>query len=260
MRKVRRKLVGGGLLALLWLAACAHDKKVVKTRSYGENARVAYNAALKDFRKDNCTDAEPGFQQVRRDFPYSRFASLAELRLADCLAKQKKHAEAAQAYLRFVRFHPSHPEVPYAEFGVAAAYYEQIPKSWFLGTPVHERDQSATRDAVRQLQHFLDDYPSDRRLPEARRMLHKCLTLLAEHELYVAGYYLRYHKPNGAILRLQGLLQEYPGSGVEAKALLLLGQTYLELGKRQEAQQTFRALVQRYPLSRQAEKARDALR
>ena len=93
-------------LALLAPAAagCAGQTKVL---SYGDNARKAYAEALDDFFDDECLQAEPAFRNVRRLYPYTRFAALAELRVADCLFKDGKYAEAIQAYEAFVRYRPS---------------------------------------------------------------------------------------------------------------------------------------------------------
>ena len=47
--------------------------------------------------------------------------------------------------------------------------------------------------------------------------------------------------------RLRTLLRSYPGSSREEEALLLLGDTYLELDDRPRARRAFQELVQRFP-------------
>src|SRR5690606_20256309 len=111
------------------------------------------------------------------EYPYSRFAALAELRVADCLLMQGKHAEAISAYRQFVRGRPSHRQVPFARFKVAEAYYEQMPEDWLLSPPAHERDQGPTRDALQQLRGFIVDYPEDARVPKAQDMVRAALAL-----------------------------------------------------------------------------------
>jgi len=65
---------------------------------YTDKARLAYAEALDDFYDDECLQAEPAFRNVRRLYPYTRFAALAELRAADCMYKDGKYTEAIQAY------------------------------------------------------------------------------------------------------------------------------------------------------------------
>ena len=248
-----------GLLLLLAATACGGSQQG-RDLSYGENARDAYAAAMEDFEDEDCLEAEPAFRRVRREFPYSRYAALAELRAADCLFLENKQQEAITAYRRFVRNRPSHPEVPYARFKISESYFEQIPDDWLLAPPAHERDQGPTREALRQLRRFILDFPEDDRVERARELTRNALSLLARHELYVAGFYLDRDHPEAAIGRLETLLRAYEGSGVEPQAMLLLGRTYLDLRDRAQARRTFRELIDRYPESGYAEQARAYLR
>lgn len=207
---------------------------------YGDAAQSAYASALEDFYADNCTDAEPAFREVRRKYPYSRFAALAELRLADCLFNDGKYVEAIQAYEQFARRHPSHAEMSYARFKVAQSYYEQIPSEWLLTPPTYERDQAPAQQTLHSLQRFISDFPKDPYIPRAKRMAKEALDLLAQHELYVARFYLDRDKAEAAAARLRTLLQSYPLCSVEPEAMLLLGDTYLELKNVKRAQKTFK--------------------
>jgi len=228
--------------------------------TYGRNARQAYEATLLEFRRGNCLEAEPAFRRIRREFPYSRFAALSELRIADCKFQQDQYAEAITAYRQFVRFRPSHSQVAYARFRIAESHFEQIPSEWLLSPPTHERDQSAVHDALRQLRRFILDFPDDDRIAEGNRMVRDCLTVLARHELYAANFYLDRDAYPAVVMRLRTLLTSYEGSGVEAEALLLLGETYLRMGDRVEGRRAFEQLVERYPESDEADDARSELR
>lgn len=225
-----------------------------------DDARTAYERALLDFRRGDCLNAEPTFREIRREFPYSRFAALSELRIGDCQFKNEAYPEAIQTYRQFVRIRPSHREIPYARFRIAEAYYNQIPGGWFMTPPAHERDQTAARDALIQLRRFVVDYPNDQRIPDANKLMQKCMNMLAAHELYVARFYLKRDAYRGVISRLRGLLAAYPGSGSEPKALLLLGEVYLETNEIDAARDTLSELVQRFPESGEAKKAQALLR
>ncbi|MEM9071904.1 MAG: outer membrane protein assembly factor BamD [Myxococcota bacterium] len=227
--------------------------------SYGRNAQEAYENALLDFRRGDCLDAEPAFRAIRREYPYSRFAALSELRVADCKFKAKSYAEAITAYRQFVRFRPSHSQVPYARFRIAESHFEQIPSEWLLSPPTHERDQRPVHEALRQLRRFVLDFPENDQLADAQRMVEKCLRVLAKHELYAARFYLRRDAYSAVVLRLRTLISTYQGSGVESEALLMLGETYIEMGDRPQARQAFQELVEQYPESDEAPEARSQL-
>lgn len=239
-------------LALLLCAACA---SVQKTGSYAEDARLEYEKAMQAFEKQDCITAEPLFKKIRANYPYTRYAALSELREADCLAIQDKHAEAIEIYQRFAKVHASHEAVPYARFKAAESQVAQIPSDWFLAPPAYERDLRAARDALRDLRRFLLDFPEDERAPEAAKMERRVLGLLARHELYVAEFYLKRDQPDAAVVRLQDMLATYEGSGLEPEAMLLMGRTQLMLKDRTSAHSTFRELIARYPKSGSAAQA-----
>ena len=96
-------------------------------------------------------------------------------------------------------------------------------------------------------------------MPDANKLMEKCMSMLAAHELYVARFYLKRDAYRGVISRLRGLLAAYPGSGVEPKALLMLGEVYLETNEVDAARDTFNELVQRFPDSGEAKKAKALL-
>jgi outer membrane protein assembly factor BamD len=242
------------LLLLLLASACG--SKTVSSLNYGDNARRAYAEALDDFYDDECMQAEPAFRNVRRLYPYTRFAALAELRVADCLHSEGKFAEAIQAYEQFVRYRPSHVEVPYARFMSALCQYEQIPSDWFLTPPAYEREQRNTHEALRLLRRFIVDYPKDPLVAKAQRMAQHAIRLLASHELYVAKFYKDRDYPMAAIGRLHTLITTYPTSGFEPEALLLLGESYLDLKDGVQAKQAFAELQKRYPKSEFASEAK----
>jgi len=245
------------LLLVLTASGCASGSQ--QAGSYGDNARRAYVEALDEFYDDDCFEAEPLMRNVRRQFPYSRFAALADLRVADCNFKDGKFAEAIEAYNQFVRYRPSHPEVPYARFMAALSNYEQIPSEWLLSPPAYERDQHYAHESVRLLRRFMLDFPTDPLLPRAQRMAAAAVKLLAAHELYVANFYFDRDHPRAAAGRLNTLLRSYPGSGYEAEALYRLGLSHVRMKDPKGARMAFEELLQRYPQAEFAAMARDEL-
>jgi outer membrane protein assembly factor BamD len=227
--------------------------------SYGDNARRAYVDALEEFYDEDCFESEPMMRNVRRQFPYSRFAALADLRIADCNLRDGKYAEAIEAYNQFVRYRPSHPEVPYARFMAASANFEQIPSEWLLSPPAHERDQHFAHESLRLLRRFMLDFPSDPLVPRAQRMARQAVELLAAHELYVATFYLDREHPRAAAGRLNTLLRSFPGSAHDPEALYLLGLSYREMRDSNGARRAFEELIERFPRDEFASKAKDEL-
>ncbi|MCA9583534.1 MAG: outer membrane protein assembly factor BamD [Myxococcales bacterium] len=240
---------------LVWVTGCGGSQDPSAGRSYTDQAQAAYEAAMDDFRDDDCLEAEPAFRSIRRKYAYSRFAALAELRVADCHFMEEQFSEAIGAYRQFIRNRPSHAEIPYARFRVAQSFFEQIPSDWFLSPPAHEKDQGSTRDALKQLRRFILDYPDDPRTADANRMVQEAMSLLGQHEFYVAKYYYKRDHYRAAIGRLHTLLAAYPGSGLEPEALLMLVRSFLEIDDRERAKDARDRLVTEYPDSDEARAA-----
>ncbi len=226
------------------------------TLTYGESARRDYERALRAFNDHDCLTAEPLFNNIVREYSYSRYAALAELRAADCELQQAHYTEAIRRYRAFIRARPTHAEIDYANFQIASAYYRQIPQDFFLSPPREERDQAPTRSSLRILQRFLRDFPDSEHVHDAEVMQTAILQLLARHELYVADFYLMRDRPRATIGRLERLLEDYEGSGLEPAALLLMGRTYLHMSEQAHARRAFEELSEAYPDSGVAVQAR----
>ena len=249
------------LLLMVALAGCASAQLNLspgKTVSYSKSAEKNYAKGVQELKEENYVEALKYFVFTKAKFPFSRFATLAELRIADTYYAQEKYVDSIDAYKQFQKFHPTHPKVidGYAAFQVCQGYVKQIPSDWFLIPPSHEKDQSATREAIMELNAFTRSHASSKYLPKVKELYRKCIRRIANHELYVARFYLERDKPKASIMRLESLLQKYPDAGVDPEVMLLLGKTYLKLNKKEQATKTFEELIKRYPKNAHAAKAR----
>jgi outer membrane protein assembly factor BamD len=238
---------------------------------YTEDAKRAYDAAMQAYNGHNWIEAETLLREVKRKYSYSKYAKLAELRLADADFEQEKFPEAIREYKDFIHAHRSDAEeVAYAHSRIAEALYAQIPDSALLPAS-EERDQAGVIDAYRELKSYLADYPDSKTSPHIRELLAEVIARLVRHELYVARFYLKKDNYDAAIARIQYALRNYAspsdvslaatvaGGGLQAEALLLLGQTYLKMHQWNEARQAFETLLRGYARSPLAVQARGYL-
>ena len=238
-------LLAGSLL----LSGCASQQTEPMTaQRYAENARRAYDAAMDEFNDRSWESASSMFEQIKREYSYSRYARMAELRLADISYEQQKFPEAVTAYRSFVHDHPNDANASYARFRACKALFEQTGETILL-PPLEERDLAAANDAYTVLQSFIADYPLYERRPEAEYMLEIVTGLLARHELYVARFYLGQDKFEAAVGRAEYALKRFKVSGLEPEALVLLGETRLKMHKYAEAREVFLTVLTRFPSS-----------
>ena len=158
------------LLLVPALAGCGPDKPAQNPLEYTENARREYEEALRAYFDSDWEEAVLLFQEVKRKYGYSRYARLAELRIADAAYHQEKFPEAISGYKAFVHDYPNDAEVPYARYKVAKALFAQSSSS-FLLPPLEERDLAAVNDAYATVRAFLADFPNYRHARELEYML-----------------------------------------------------------------------------------------
>jgi outer membrane protein assembly factor BamD len=236
------------LAAVLPLLACG-SKHVSFTGkiNYAKTPEDNYKAGVDELDAGNWAEAVKFLEYVRTKYPFSKYSALAELRLADVKFKQERFAEAAEAYGAFVQLHPTNEEVDYAEYRVGLARYREAPEDFILFPPAFEKDQRSLTAAVSVLRDFLQTKPGSKWAPEAKKVLDKCLTRLAEHEWYVAGFYWKRNRWAGAAGRLETLVEKYPGSPHDVDALMMLARAYLNLDEKYRAQKALQQLVVKYP-------------
>ncbi len=262
------------VISALVLACACEDTPPPRTGlGYTANAQRAYDEAMKEFNSHNWAESQPLFTEVKRKFGHTRFARLAELRIADADFEQEKFAEALREYKAFIHDHRADNEdVEYARSRIAETNFKQISDSFLLPS-ADERDQAAIQDAYGDLTSFLKDYPKSKQGPHACSLLEEVIARLVRHELYVARFYLARDNFEAAVSRVQFAIRNYtgneacpPGRATETKsenafglvpdALLLLGETYLRMHRADDARTSFQVIVDRYPESALAIQAR----
>ena len=249
-------LVISGAVGFLAVAGCAtsDDGKGV---TYSLTAKQNYEKGLQALKDESWPEALRYFSFVKQKFPFSKYAVLAELALADTQFARGGYQEAIDSYKTFARLHPTHERVEdgYVAYKICECYVQDMPSDWALVPPSYEKDQTAVRDANRELSDFIDKYPDSKYLKDAQKLHRDVMGRLIEHEVYVARFYLDGGYPKAAILRIEAALRHYPDSGREAELLLVLGQTHLELGNALRARQTFERVVKEFGANLEAKRA-----
>jgi outer membrane protein assembly factor BamD len=191
------------------------------------------------------------FQAIIDNYPYSDYAVLAELAIADAYFEDRKYEEALSYYRDFVDLHPQNEKVPYATFRAALCHERR--------THPPNRDQTATRDALQFLDRLLATYPYSEYASEGETLWRELRTSLAKQIKSIGDFYMKRGEWESGAERYRSLLNEYPGLGLDAEALYKLGVCYAEMNRREEAEGIFQAIVQNYADSDVARDAADRI-
>jgi outer membrane protein assembly factor BamD len=199
------------LASLLGVACSSGSADLTKpvTGAEASNAGKAYEAGMKDRKLQNFVEATRYFEYVKNNFPYSQYAALSSLALADMSFDHDDWNQAAAAYSDFVKGHPSHPQAGYAAYRVALAHYNDRPSDWFLLPPSYEKDQGPLRAALDAYNRFLATYPKSEFVPKAQIEENDCRERLVAHDRYVAGFYEKRSEWRGAAGRYLAIADSF---------------------------------------------------
>ena len=247
--------IGRTVLFLALCAACASGTGGVDitkpvTGAEASNAAKAYEKGLQEKKDQNPIEATRFFEYVRNNFPYSQYAALAQLAIADMAFDRDDWAPASALYQDFVKGHPSHPKADYAAFRAGLAYFNDRPSTLFFLPPGHEKDQAPVRQALEALNRFVVGYPKSDFVPKAKEMINDCRELLARHERYVAEFYWKRGQWRGAAGRYMTLADNYGdlyGGVVHGDSLWRAAQAYRNAHDPGDERKALQRLVQEAP-------------
>ncbi len=186
--------------------------------------------------------AAKGFEEVDRQHPYSPYARRAIVMAAYAHYKNKAYDEAITAARRYVTLHPGTKEAALAQHIIASALFDQINDSL--------RDQSKTREALKELKILLRRYPNSRYAEKARNRIRLARDVLAAAEMNVGRYYLKNHNYLAAINRFKVVVRDYQTTAHVEEALMRLTEAYMALGIKSEAQTAAAILGHNFPDSK----------
>jgi outer membrane protein assembly factor BamD len=169
---------------------------------------------MNEFRKGDYKEAVELFQKLKDRYPYSKLAVHAELKLADSLFKRKEFEEAAETYIEFERLHPRNEAVPYVIYQQGMCHFLRMAKI--------DRDQTSTKNAVKEFERLQRKFPDDPFSMMAERRIRKCISNLAEHEFYVGRFYYKSGHYVAALKRFEYLINHYPDAGQYEETLVYI--------------------------------------
>jgi outer membrane protein assembly factor BamD len=245
MLKISRIL----FISFSFFMVSSHLSSCAKTASLPDNAtpQEMYDAAVLDMEDGLYPEAIKVFETIRMKYPYSAFASLSDLRIADCHLLAGRYLEAIEGFRRFLQLHPKHAQAPYAMFKIGESHMKRAPKDWWFMPPAYEKDLSAVRQGVAVLNDFLKTYAEHALSEDVKKLLLQGRTRLGEHELYVAEFYHKRESWKAAASRADIVINGYQGTQLEPRAFYIAIHSYIELENKAAARARALLFEERFP-------------
>ena len=243
----------GVLCLLLFAAGCGGTRDVTPANTANPD-RFLYERGQAALKERKWLDAREYFRQVVDNYPGSPLRPDAKLALGDTYLGEKSAESLVSAdneYREFLTFYPTHPRADYAQFKLAMSFFEQMRPP--------DRDQTATRDTLQELQLFFTRYPNSPLMPEARQKWREARDRLSDHNFEVGRLYFRMRVDAGAASRLLEVLKEDPEYTRRDGVYYYLAELFLRADNKAEAIPYYKRLVTEFTGSEYLEQARKRL-
>lgn len=191
------------------------------------------------------------FKQLTETYTQSPLRPDAKLNIGDTyLGEGSTEALvlAINEFQEFLSFYPTHPRADYAQYKLSMAHFRQM--------RAPQRDQSETRDTIRELEKFVARYPNSELMPEVKQKLREAKDRLSEADYEVGVFYYRQRWFPGSIDRLSTLIKSDPEFTGRDGAYFYLGESLLKLERPAEALPYYEKLVAEFKESEHLEEAR----
>lgn len=185
-------------------------------------AEVLFKEANTYMEKGRYILANEKLNALRSQFPYSYYATPAELLQADILFKQENYVESAAAYLVFKDFHPKHKEMAYVIQRIADSFYYQLPSTF-------DRDLTPGVEAMKHYDDLLRYYGETEYAKEAQSRINRVKTMLENKEIYIADFYFRTEDYEASRARYVDMIPNLNNEKEKEKAMMRVLQTSLTL-------------------------------
>jgi len=177
----------------------------------GKNADELVAEGSAAFADEDYKTAIQAYSDLKDWYPFSKYAILAELKIADAHFHREEYTEAILAYEEFEVMHPKNETIAYVIY--------QTGLCWFNQLDTVDRDQTPAVNSLAQFNRLIDQFPDSEYAFKAKKNIKICMDNLSGHELYVANFYMKTEQYKAALARYEELIINYPGSEESKEAM-----------------------------------------
>jgi outer membrane protein assembly factor BamD len=255
-RRLARPLVVLAVCGLLCtvIAACGGNRKPAATDA-AQPDKFLLDRGNEALQKKQWLNAREYFRQVVDNYPQSPFRPDAKLGIGESFLGEGS-AESlvlgASEFREFLTFYPTSLKADQAQYRLAMSHFQQM--------RAPERDQSETREALKEFQAFFDRFPNSPLLPEVRQKWRIARDRLSAASFRVGQHYFRTRWYPGAVDRFREVLKDDPEYGGRDGIYFYLAESLVRTEKKAEAVPYFERLLAEFPQSEFAEETQKRLK
>jgi outer membrane protein assembly factor BamD len=236
-------------IVLAAVAGCTHQTPLPPPGTVDADAFL-FSRGTEALTEGHWLEAREYFRRLVDTYPQSRYRYDGKLAIGDSFLGEdsvESNIMAANEFREFLTFFPLHERADYAQYRLAISQQRQMLSP--------QRDQTPTRDALREFDVFIQNYPDSALMPDALRERRDVRTRLSRHEFEVGVTYYRLNWWAGSVARLKTLLDEDPEYPGRHEVLHYLAESYYRWEKPKDALPYYEEIVTTYSNSPHAENA-----
>ncbi|HEX7796230.1 MAG TPA: outer membrane protein assembly factor BamD [Vicinamibacterales bacterium] len=252
LAKVASRTLGVALLgSALLMSACASSGRGPVPPGTAQPDQFLFDKGNEAIQKKKWLTAREYYKQVTETYTASPLRPDAKLGIGDTYLGEGSTEALVLAigeFQEFLSFYPTNKRADYAQYKLGIAHFRQMRPA--------QRDQSETRDALKEFQTFVARYPNSELMPEVKSKLRETRDRLSESELEVGQFYYRIRWYPGALDRLNTLLKDDPDFTSRDEAYFFIGESLMKLNRPKEALPFYDKIVTEFGQSERLEAAK----
>jgi outer membrane protein assembly factor BamD len=254
----RLAMLGGALSVMAALTAGCAGGSVKPPTGTPEPDKFLIDRGNEALDKKRWLVAREYFREISDTYPQSPYRADAKLGVGDTYLGEgsaESYVLALNEYREFLAFYPNHVRSGYAQYKLGITHFRQMHSA--------DRDQTETREAIKELTLFVERYPSDPVIDDGKAKLREARDRLSQYEYNVGYHYYRSRWYPGAVDRFKTLLEKDPQFTRRDSVYFYLGECYAKIGRPAEALPYFDKVIQEFEQSEhlaEAQKRAEAMK
>lgn len=224
--------------------ACAGQTKGLVPAGTSEPDKFLFDKGNEALQAKRWLVSREYFKQVVESYTQSPYRPDAKLGVGDTYLSEggsENLVLAINEFREFLSFYPTNRRADYAQYKLGLAHARQM--------RAPQRDQTETRDAVKEFRNFVQRYPNSSLLPDAKARLREALDRLGAADYEVGLYYYRARWYPGSIDRFSALLKSDPEFTNRDSVYFYLAESYVKVKRDAQALPLYEKLVNEFQKS-----------
>ncbi len=215
----------GIFILLLLVSSCSSNEEMPDERLV---EKELYDQAQTRLKNGSFSTAILSLEALESRFPFGRYAEQAQAELIYAYYMNSQFEASQSAAERFINLHPRHSHTGYAFYmkGLAAFTDDSGLFSRYFQSDLAKREVVMAQTSFGELSEFISRYPESKYVPHAKQRMIYLRNLLAEHEIYVADFYMKRGAYLAAIGRAKYVIENLPNTPQTPSALSILVEAY----------------------------------